>query len=317
MADLKPVYLIHGDDDAKIDGWRARLRARAESELGPGGLESFDPRTQPPGELAGALSALTFATGTRYLLADDAGAWKAAELAPLETALAAMPPDTVLVLIVRGKPLKALLKAAQAAGADVREHAAPKAWHLPKWVVARASESGLELDAEAARELIDAVGQRQQQLARELEKIAIAIHPERRLTPELVRRHAAAAAAPQTYELADAVVARDAATAIRLVEELSAGSDPAGLLYPIVRRLRDVHRALALLDSGVPEQKLGAAIGQPPWLAKRTAAAAKRADREQLEGALIRFADLELSLRDGTGVDAGTALSLAVAGAAA
>lgn len=317
MAELKPVYLIHGDDDAKIDAWRDRLRSRAESEQGPGALEAFDARSQAPEELAAALASLTFATGTRYLLADDAGAWKAGDLSPLESALAAMPPDTVLVLIVRGKPLKALLKAAGSAAAEVHDYVAPKAWELPKWVVARGRESGLELDSETARELVDVVGPRQQQLAREIEKIATAIHPERRLTPELVREHASGAASPQAYHLADAVVARDAATALALAEELSAGSDPAGLLYPIVRRLRDVHRALALLDSGVPEQQLGKAIGQPPWLAKRTAAAARKADREDLEAALILFADLERDLRDGPSLDPAAALSLAVAGAAA
>ena len=42
MADLKPVYLISGYDDAKIDAWRGRVRGRAERELGPGGLEHFD-----------------------------------------------------------------------------------------------------------------------------------------------------------------------------------------------------------------------------------------------------------------------------------
>ena len=42
MADLKPVYLISGDDDAKIDAWRARVRRRAEDEGGPGALEAFD-----------------------------------------------------------------------------------------------------------------------------------------------------------------------------------------------------------------------------------------------------------------------------------
>ena len=42
MADLKPAYLIHGDDDAKIDEWRTRVRRRAEAEHGPGGLEMFD-----------------------------------------------------------------------------------------------------------------------------------------------------------------------------------------------------------------------------------------------------------------------------------
>ena len=77
MADLKPVYLVHGDDDARIDEWRARLRKRAEAELGPGGLEAFDGRTQSPGDVSAALSTLSFATGTRYLLVDEVGAWKA------------------------------------------------------------------------------------------------------------------------------------------------------------------------------------------------------------------------------------------------
>ena len=48
MADLKPAYMIHGDDDAKIDAWRARVRKRAEQERGPGGLETFDARSSEP-----------------------------------------------------------------------------------------------------------------------------------------------------------------------------------------------------------------------------------------------------------------------------
>ena len=34
VADFKPVYLVHGDDDAKIDSWRTRVRGRAEQERG-------------------------------------------------------------------------------------------------------------------------------------------------------------------------------------------------------------------------------------------------------------------------------------------
>src|SRR5215210_8828031 len=111
MAALKPAYLVCGDDDAKIDAWRARVRCRAEDERGPGGLEIFDARASDPGEVAGSLAMLSFETGTRYLLVDDVGTWKAGELAPLETALEALPPETVLVLIARGKSSKQLSKA--------------------------------------------------------------------------------------------------------------------------------------------------------------------------------------------------------------
>ena len=87
MADLKPVYLVCGDDDAKIDAWRGRVRRRAEDERGPGGLETFDARASDPVEVAAALASLTFDPGIRYLLVDGAGAWKAGQLGPLEAAL--------------------------------------------------------------------------------------------------------------------------------------------------------------------------------------------------------------------------------------
>ena len=150
MAELKPAYLIHGDDDAKIDEWRTRVRRRAEAENGPGALESFDARASTPDQLAGAMAALTFATGTRYFLADDVTAWKAAEIDPLVAAIGSMPPDTVVVLIARGKPLKGLVKAVEGADGEVREHAAPKPWEMPRWVSARAAEQGARMDSDAA-----------------------------------------------------------------------------------------------------------------------------------------------------------------------
>ena len=71
MAELKPAYLISGDDDAKIDVWRARVRKRADEERGPGGLEAFDAAASDPMEVATALATLTFDPGTRYLLVDQ------------------------------------------------------------------------------------------------------------------------------------------------------------------------------------------------------------------------------------------------------
>jgi len=319
VTDLKPAYLVCGDDDAKIDAWRARVRRRAEEERGPGGLEVFDARASDPGEVAVALSALTFDPGTRYVLVDDAGAWKAAQLGPLETILADMPPDTVLVAIVRGKPLKQLSKAVEEAGGELREYAAPKPWELPKWTVERGRELGLQVDKEAAKELVALVGTSQQRLSRELEKLALALHPQATVTSADVDALAARDSAPQVYDLADALVAGDLEATLALAEQLeSHGERPGRLIFPVVRRLREVHRAAALLDSGLPDAKVGEALGAPPWLAKRTVARAKKADRATLERAICVFADLEVDLRGGGDVqlDEDTAFSLALARAA-
>jgi DNA polymerase III delta subunit len=319
VAELKPAYLVCGDDDAKIDLWRARVRRRAEDERGPGGLEAFDARTSDPAEVAAALSALTFDPGTRYVLVDDVSAWKAGQLGPLEAILADMPPDTLLVLIVRGKARGQLCKAVEKAGGEIREYAAPKPWELPKWTVERGRELGLQLDQEAAKELVALVGASQQRLSRELEKLELALHPATNVTAADVDALAAHDNPPQAYDLADALVAGDLRATLSLAERLeSHGERPGRLLFPVVRRLREVHRAAALLDSGMQESKVGEALGAPPWLAKKTVARAKKADRAALERAICVFADLEIDMRGGGDVqlDEDTAFSLALARAA-
>jgi DNA polymerase-3 subunit delta len=319
VAELKPAYLVCGDDDAKIDAWRARVRRRAEEERGPGGLEIFDARSSEPAEIVAALSALTFDPGTRYVLVDDVGAWKAAELGPLESILAEMPPETVLVAIARGKALKQLSKAIEQAGGEVREYAAPKPWELPKWILERGRELGLQVDQEAAKELVSLVGTSQQRLSRELEKLSLGVHPSTNVTPADVEVLAAGDTAPQAYDLADALVAGDLKATLSLAEQLeSHGERPGRLVFPVVRRLREVHRAASLLDRGMPESKVGEALKAPPWLVKKTVARAKKADRAALERAICVFADLEIDMRGGgeLQLDEDTAFSLALARAA-
>jgi DNA polymerase-3 subunit delta len=316
MSRLKPAYLVCGDGDAKIDAWRARVRRRAEEERGPGGLETFEAGSSEPDKVALSLAALTFDPGTRYVLVDDAGAWKASQLGPLEAVLADMPPESVLVLIVRGKALKQLCKAVEKAGGEVREYAAPKPWELPKWTVERGRELGLEVDGEAAKQLVALVGAGQQRISRELEKLALAVHPRTHLSPADVDALAARDASPQAYDLADALVAGDLRMTFALAEQLEAhGERPSRLIFPLVRRLREVHRAAALLDSGMPDARVGEALRAPPWLAKKTVARAKKADRAALERAICVFADLEVDLRGGgsLALDEDTAFSLALA----
>jgi DNA polymerase-3 subunit delta len=317
VADLKPAYFVCGDDDAKIDAWRGRVRRRAEAENGPGGLEALDARVSGADEVAAALSALTFGTGTRYVMVDGVEAWKAGELEPLERELASPAPDTVLVLVARGKAPARLVKAIEQAGGELREYAAPKPWQLPKWAAERAQEEGLQLDKEGAKLLVERAGPSQQRIAREIEKLALAIHPDTRLDAEAIERLAAAGEGAQGYDLADAVVAGDLQSTLRLAERLTTAGEPPGrLVWPVIRRLRDVHRAAELLEAGVPEREAAGALGTAPWIAKRTIAQAKKADRPALARALCAFADLEVEVRSGDCADEHTGFTRALARAA-
>jgi DNA polymerase-3 subunit delta len=316
VSDLNSVYLISGEDDAKIDAWRARLRKRAEEEGGPGALETFDARETSVEALAAELATLTFNPGTRYLLADSVQSWKAGDLGPLERAIADMSPDTVLVLIARGKVQARLAKAVQKVGGEVRAYEAPKPWEMHKWVIARAKEDGLTLDSEAAKTLVSAVGTGQQRLAREVEKLVLAAHPKATLSSGEIEELTPAESQRSGYDVADALVAGDGRAALAISERLLERDEHGSkLMYSITRRLREVHRAASLIEQGVPEQQVAAAIGGPPWAAKKVLARAKGADREALERALCTFAELEVDLRGGgtSGLDEDTAFSLALA----
>jgi DNA polymerase-3 subunit delta len=314
MSAPKPVYMVCGDDRGKIDAWRSRVRERAEAEGGAGALEAFDARSSHPVVVAAALSVISLGAGDRYLLVDGVETWKAASLEPLEHALADMPPDTCLVLIARGKVSDRLLKAVGSAGGEVREYAGPKPWEMPRWAGARAAELGLRLDLEAAKALVSVVGDRRpERVARELEKLTLAAHPLGELSAEQVMAMAASETVTGAYDLADALVAGERATAFAIAEELGREERPTRLVFAIVRRLREVHRAAGLVERGASEKQVGSALRIPPWAAKRVVARARKADRNALERTLCAFAELEVGTRAAGGLDEDTAFSLALA----
>ena len=79
VPSFKAAYLIHGDDHGRIGERRTRLRAMAEAESGTAGVEVFEAEACTPEAVAGALSAMTFAIGRRFVIADGVERWKDAE----------------------------------------------------------------------------------------------------------------------------------------------------------------------------------------------------------------------------------------------
>ena len=176
MPTFKAAYLIHGDDHGRISERRARLRALAESLSGAEGLEIFEGEQSTPETVARALDAMTLVMGRRFIIVDGTEGWKEKDLAPLAAAVGAIAPETTITFFAReeGTRLKApsgLHAMVRRAGGQIDAENSVKAKELPRWVEARARELGLELEPDAARALITHVGDRQQRLQRELEKL--------------------------------------------------------------------------------------------------------------------------------------------------
>jgi DNA polymerase-3 subunit delta len=307
VPSFKAAYLIHGDDHGRIAERRARLRAVAEAESGTNGVEVFEAEACTPEAVAGALSAMTFAVGRRFVIADGVQRWKEADVAPVAAALAAMDPEASTVAFFareegRAKAPAALHQAVEAAGGVIAAEMALRAWDLPKWLAAQAAELGLELDRQAARALVAQVGERRQRLVRELEKLALEHGAGATIRVEEVQESCASSAERKAWTLADALVAGDAKHATRLLLELrQQGERLPSLQYQMVRRVRDALAIAEALAAGKPAAQVKRTLRMPPRAADELIRAVSDRDVETYRRMLELLADLEVESRGGGG----------------
>jgi len=229
MVAFKPAYLIKGDDHGRIAERRNRLRELAEAQSGAQGVELLGDEASSPEAVAYKLSVMTFALGRRFIIVDGVERWKDKDLEPLEAALAAIPPDTTVAFFARedsrSRVPKGLHRAVEQAGGDVSAAESVTPWELPRWVIARARELQLTLEPDAARALIGHVGERQQRLLRELEKLSLGSHSGASLEANEVEELTALSAEHRAWSLADALVGGDVRAALGLYLALRADGE--------------------------------------------------------------------------------------------
>jgi len=112
------------------------------------------------------------------MLVEGVERWRQADVEKhLAPVMSEMPPDTTLALFAREENRisapAAVHEAVRSAGGQVVSQMTVKPWELAGWVREQAARVGVSLDAAAAKALVAQVGERQQRLLRELEKLAL------------------------------------------------------------------------------------------------------------------------------------------------
>ena len=313
MAALKPAYLIHGDDHGAVAERRAGLRALAETGEGAGAsVEVLEGDQATPAGVAQALSTMTLALGApelegvgRVIIVEGIERWRQADVEKhLVPALESMPPATTVALFAReearAKAPAVLHEAVKRAGGQVVAQMTVKPWELAKWAREQAARLGLSLDPPAAKALVAQVGERQQRLLRELEKLALEGDGPRTIDAAEIESRAAHSSEWRAYALADALVGghtREATLAyVRLRQQ---GERVSGLTYLMAQRLRDALAIAIRLQAGEPAAQIKRGLRMPARAAERFVADAARSDPDRLRHALAALADLELDTRGG------------------
>jgi len=173
-----------------------------------------------------------------------------------------------------------------------------------RWVMEKAAQEAVKVDAEAARELVDALGADMMMVSHELEKLILFAGEKKHITLGDVETLVLAAKQRSLYELTDAISARDKNRALSVLDALlstSEGDEAAiGHLYMLARTFRQM---LVILEKNVRDarmiwQVLWQGFRVPPFAAEDIIRQARRyKSRRELTRALKLIAQADISLR--------------------
>jgi DNA polymerase III delta subunit len=254
-----------------------------------------------------------FGAGTLVIVRQPAGllAEKAARARLIEL-VAAVPPGNALCITdltasgAKSPAARGALRDAIAdAGGVVEQFKAPGAGQMEPWLIRRAAELEIELEAPAARLLAERVGghiresdvdrRRRTELANgELEKLAL-YKPGGSIAAADVEALVTETVPGSTWAFLDAIGARAGANATRLAERLLADGTPLPVLVSqLHRRLRDLILVRELLDAGTKPPQIVKELKLQPFRAKKLAEQAHGWNGPALEVALVELLALDL-----------------------
>ena len=259
---LKPLYVIHGEEDLlrveALDVLRqaARQQGYLNREVYSADSASFD------------WQELLHAAGSMGLFADlklleihiPGGKPGKAGGDALQELAGRLPEDTAVVLMLpklERAQMQAKWFAALAKHGVVLEAKAVSGAALPQWIQGRLKQAGLEIEADALSLFAERVEGNLLAAKQEIDKLAL-LHPRGHLLNMADAEAAVANVARfDVFQLAGAWMRGDAARTARLLEGLEAdGEEPVMLLWALAEDIRILIRLTAALKQGQSVQSV-------------------------------------------------------------
>jgi DNA polymerase III subunit delta len=173
-----------------------------------------------------------------------------------------------------------------------------------RWITDYCSSHGVKLEADGARELVDALGGDMMMIANELEKLILYVGEKKRITLGDVETMVLAAKQRSLYELTDAISSRDRVRALEVLDAiLSVGEGEEAAIGHVFMLAKTFRQMLVILERNVRDQRmLWAALWQgfrvPPFAADDIIKQARRyKSRRELTRAIRLVGKADLSLR--------------------
>ena len=292
---LLPVYLLTGSDRPKHVRALLRLRSRFEAEA----VEQLSAESASGVDAVAACNALGLFGGEgggRLVIVQVVERWRKADVDAIAAYLRDPVRGAVLALAAEELPRgSALVNLAEKHGRLLR-YDVPKPSSLHSWARAELERLGVSADADAARALVELVGDDTVALASELEKLAAWAdgEPVGRAEVEQLATPGREAAA---WALTDAWGARDLPALLEACDLALEKKEPFLLAVGLAAHVGRVRAAQALAEQGLRTREVAAKLKMKEYPARKALQHAERYSRDELDSALVRFAELDAAIK--------------------
>lgn len=243
--------------------------------------------------------AASVAKGKRGKKATTTGLTPLAFAKGLAEYIPSLPETTLLVALVPDE-LKVDHPLMQAARRHGKSHvfAKPTGTQLTDWVTRRARAQQRRITPEAARMLVESLGDDLRMLASEIDKLGTYVGEGGEIGPEDIRALTPVARQSKVFDLTDALARRDTSTALVLLHELLAsGESPLGIVALTAFQTRSLMQVKLLSDRGMPAHQIASAAGIAPFVVEKSLRLARRFTFAQLEAAHRTLLEIDTSLK--------------------
>ena len=291
---LKPVYLIAGTDRPKVRRALRRLRARFPTES----VDLLSAESVTGADAAAACNALGLfgSDGGRLVIVEGVERWKRQDLDALAAYLVAPTPGSVLALVADEKPRDSGLADLCGQNGQALVFDAPKPKDLAAWVRSEFERLATPAEDDAARALVEIVGEDVAALVAEVDKIAIWAGKEA-VTRADVQALAVPSRETAAWALTDAWGARDAAAVLAACEAELTDKEPFILAARLASHVSLVRTVQLLAEDGLGAREIAKRVRIHEFRVRKALGHAANYSRDELDDAVVRLAELDAALK--------------------
>ncbi|MCH8157853.1 MAG: DNA polymerase III subunit delta [Nitrospinae bacterium] len=295
------LYFLYGPESFyRVEIVQALTQRLITPENRDFNLENFEARETTVGDWMGAAQTLSFMGGIKLVIVRNLHdrTLEDAEAQALLDYAADPAPDSCLVITTEKADRKRKLFKTLTALKGAVACEAPREAGLVPWVKRRSRSLGYELQADAARKMVERVGPKPGILAQELEKVITYAGKSTTITGAMVGELVGEIKMENAFALTEALKERKSEKALRLLRnQLDHGEDPVKILGLIAWQFRTLWEVKHYQARKLGAQKIAEQMGAKPFMVEKAMQYTKNFSREALKNGLRNLFEADRELK--------------------